>query len=254
VKILTILCVMGLAPAILAAADAPYIGKWKLNVAKSQLTGETLTLEKTSSGMIRESIEGVSYEFKLDGKEYPTPYGGTLAMKEISPDTWEATVRVKGKVVETMKMVTKGDAMTMKQTVNKPDGGTVPGTSAWKRASGGPGFFGKWMSTEVRAPVSMVEIAANGTDGITINYPEFGFTVTAKFDGKDYPASGQFASPKNTFVFKTTGPRSFEMTSKIDGKATYADTFTVSADGKTLTDDGTPITAREPIKAVFDRQ
>jgi hypothetical protein len=86
------------------------------------------------------------------------------------------------------------------------------------------------------------------------NHPEFGFTVSAKFDGKDDPLTGQFAGPKDSFAFKTTGPRAFEMTQKIEGKATYVDTFTLSADGKTLTDDGTLISALESTKALFDRQ
>jgi len=254
VKTATILCVMGLAPAILAAADAPYIGKWKLNPAKSQFTGETLSIEKTSSGMIRQTSEGQSVMFKLDGKEYPTPEGGTIAVKEIAADTWETTSRLNGKVILTGKMSVKGDTLSGEMVVHKPDGGTVPGSSTSTRVSGGPGFFGQWKNTQVKAPFTSVEITANGADGVTINYPEFGFTCSAKFDGKDYPAGGQFAGTKDTFVVKSTGPRSFEMTSKVDGKAVYVDTFSVSADGKTLTDDGTPITAREPIKAVFDRQ
>jgi hypothetical protein len=37
---------------ILGAADAPYIGKWKLNPAKSKLTGDIATLEKMPDGSI----------------------------------------------------------------------------------------------------------------------------------------------------------------------------------------------------------
>jgi hypothetical protein len=104
-----------------------------------------------------------------------------------------------------------------------------------------------------KTPVALLEISANGTDGVTLKYPEFGLAVSAKFDGKDYPATGQFAGPKDSFVFKSTGPRSFEMTQKVESKATV-ETFTLTADGKTLTDDGNPFSGREPTKAVFDRQ
>jgi hypothetical protein len=253
-KLVTVLCVIGLTSAILYAADAPYVGKWKLNQAKSQLTGETMSFEKTSSGMIRQTYEGVSFEFGLDGKEYPTPDGGTTAIKVLVPDTWEVTNRMKGKVVTMGKTSAKGDTLTSTMTLNKPDGGTAQGSLTWTRVSGGPGILGKWKSAQAKSPVSMVEVSANGADGVTINYPEFGFTISAKFDGKDYQASGQLAGPKDTFAFKSTGPRSFEMTSKVDRKATYIDTFSVSADGKTLTDDGTPLGAKEPVKVVFDRQ
>ena len=48
--------------------------------------------------------------------------------------------------------------------------------------------------------------------------------------------------------------RSFELTTKVDGKAFFVDTFTVSADGKTLTDDGVPVNAKsEAVKLVYDK-
>jgi hypothetical protein len=48
--------------------------------------------------------------------------------------------------------------------------------------------------------------------------------------------------------------RSFEATQKLNGKAIYLDTYTVSGDGKTLTDEGTPVTKKEVVKSVYDLQ
>src|SRR5579863_8296364 len=68
-------CRMGLVAmatvAFLAAADAPYMGKWKLNLAKSRLTGETLSIEKTPSGSMKYVTAEVSYDFKTDEREHP---------------------------------------------------------------------------------------------------------------------------------------------------------------------------------------
>src|ERR1051326_3852042 len=66
---------------IAAAADAPYIGTWKLNTAKSQMTGETLSIEKLPAGDMQYhyDVEGFAYNFNLDGKEYPLPDGGTTS-------------------------------------------------------------------------------------------------------------------------------------------------------------------------------
>jgi hypothetical protein len=120
------------------------------------------------------------------------------------------------------------------------------------RVSGGPGIIGVWKTTKVKAMFS-IELAPNGDDGLTLKF-DTGDSCAAKFDGNDYHVSGPQASPKATYSFKKTGPNSFERTEKLDGKAIYIDTFTVSPDGKTLTDDGTPVSAKEPTKAVFDRQ
>ena len=50
------------------AADAPYIGKWKVNSSKSQLT-DIVTIEKLPSGEMRFEESGFTYTFKADGKE-----------------------------------------------------------------------------------------------------------------------------------------------------------------------------------------
>jgi hypothetical protein len=44
------------------------------------------------------------------------------------------------------------------------------------------------------------------------------------------------------------------VTTKIAGKPYYVDVYTLSADGRTLTDDGNPVSMNEPIKAVYERQ
>jgi phage gp29-like protein len=53
---------------------------------------------------------------------------------------------------------------------------------------------------------------------------------------------------------KRLGPRSIEYTEKMNGKAIYRGTLTVSAAGKTLTAGGSPIAVHEPTTAVFDRR
>jgi hypothetical protein len=57
--------------------------------------------------------------------------------------------------------------------------------------------------------------------------------MTAKYDGKDYPVSG---NPNADMAsFKLVNDRTGESTFKKDGKVTATNTRTLSADGKTLT-------------------
>ena len=109
---------------VLAAADAPYLGNWKLNSAKSQLTGEAVSIEKTPDGGMRFAAAEVSYDFKTDGKEYPTPSGATISYKEVSPNVSEVTIRMKGQVVANIGLVVKGDTLEQKTRRPKSDGGT----------------------------------------------------------------------------------------------------------------------------------
>ena len=224
--------------AFLAAADAPYMGKWKLNLAKSRLTGETLSIEKTPSGSMKYVTAEVSYDFKTDGKEYPTPRGATVTWKEESPNTWTVMNRRNGQVTATFHLLVKGDTLMVIAERKTPDAGIIKDSSKFTRESGGPGIVGKWKSTEVKAAAASMELAPNGSDGLTLKDLDFGVDCAAKFDGKDYPLTGPQAPSKTTLSFKKTGANSFEMTEKIEGKPVYVDSFSVSPDGKTLTDDG----------------
>ena len=44
------------------------------------------------------------------------------------------------------------------------------------------------------------------------------------------------------------------MTTKLNGKPFYVEVLTLSADGKTLTDDANPVSVKEPMKAVYEKQ
>ncbi len=58
-----------LGAAALAAADAPYAGKWKLNATKSDFGSFTLTYAQLPSREMQATLEGQSYTFKMEGRQ-----------------------------------------------------------------------------------------------------------------------------------------------------------------------------------------
>jgi hypothetical protein len=56
---------------------------------------------------------------------------------------------------------------------------------------------------------------------------------TGKFDGKDYPITGDSAA--DTRAYKRVNAHTLDLTNKKDGKVTLTGKVTVSADGKTRT-------------------
>ena len=240
--------------AALINAQSSFTGTWKLNLAKSQLAGQTATFDKKPSGVMHFDSQGFGYDFDLTGKEYPMPDGGTTSWRQINATTWEATNRANGKVTARFRLVLNGNTLTSVMRVTKPDGAAVEQTSNWKRLSGGPGFLGKWSMTEAKGAPTTVELSADGANGITVRYPEFQLSCKGNFDGKDYTVTGGGANLKESMVFERRGPSSFKMTTKLNGKPYYVDVFTVSADGKTLVDEGNAVSVNEPIKAIYERQ
>jgi hypothetical protein len=83
----------------LTAADLPWVGKWKINVAKSDFGESTVTYTAAGSGEMQSTADGMTMKFKMDGKEYPDPWGGTAAWKEVDASSWETVNKLKGKVV-----------------------------------------------------------------------------------------------------------------------------------------------------------
>jgi len=183
-----------------------------------------------------------------------SPDGGTTSWREVNPTTWEATNKVNGKPIASYTLTLKGNSIAAVMKATKPDGSALEQSSVWNRVSGGPGFLGKWKSTEMKGAPSTLAIALDGANGLTISYPEFQIACKASFDGKDYAMTGAGATMKQTLAFEKAGPNSIKMTTKIAGKPFYVDVLTLSADGKTLTDDGSPVAAKEPVKAVYERQ
>jgi hypothetical protein len=238
----------------LVAADPSYVGKWKLNTAKSQLTGDTVTISKATDGMMTFDGQGFKYSFKADGKEYPTPDGATASWTQASPDAYDVMIKGGGKAIATYHAVVKGEALDLAGKLSKADGTTSDFSVAYKRKSGGPGLAGTWTSTEVKAPISTLEVSAAAPDGVSIT-DDSGATFGGQFDGKETPALGRLKGSKITTIFKKTTANSFEVTNRVDGKAMSTEIYSVSADGKTLTIDGKPTNApTEKYKVVFDRQ
>ena len=236
------------------AADQPYVGKWKINLAKSDFGQATVTLEALPSGEWQMTSFGITYKFKMDGKEYSDAMGGAVAWKSIDANSWEVVSKANGKVTETdtFKLDTGGKTLTETSKQMKADGGSMDSTAVYERVSGGPSLAGKWKTKKVSGTAGTMEMIASGADGLTFKDPEMGMSCDAKLDGKDYPCSGPMLPPGFTIALKGAA-RSLDLTVKKDGKSFYKATYTVAADGKSMTEVGAPTSGGETVKIVFDR-
>lgn len=245
------------ASAMLAAADLPYAGKWKMNPAKSDFGQSTVTYSQLPSGEMQSTAEGQSYKFKLDGEDYPDPFGNTAAWKSIDANTWETTWKLKGKVLtmDTLKVSTDGQTLTITSKGTKPNGESIDDTVIMQRVSGGPGLAGQWKTRNLKSSSpSVMELAPSGTDGLAYKVIDMNMTCDTKLDGKDYPCVGPTLGPGWTLAWLKAGPHSLEYSVQINGKPMYKGAFAISADGKTLTETGGATGTNEKIKVIYDRQ
>ena len=250
--------VLLLATAIAAlAADPPYVGKWKLNPAKSDFGESTVTYEQMAGGETKVTSDGQSYTFKTDGKDYPTPWGTLATWKAVDANTWEITHKVNDKTTSTATLKLSADGKTLKVDAKnfKATGETSNDSVVLDRVSGASGLAGKWKTKNVKigSPGTMT-ISANGTDGVTLTFVEEKGTSSPKFDGKDYPATGPIWPSGWTCSVAKNGTAGLDATWKKDGKVMFKDSFSTSADGKVLTDVGNAAGTTEKTTAIYERQ
>ena len=245
--------VVPLAAATAVAQSPSFAGSWKLNLAKSQLGGMVYSIGKTPSGMLHYSGGGFEADFDLTGRERVMPSGVAIIGKELSPTSWKLTFRMSGKTVGTTHLTVTGNSINNVADLIGADGKTTQQKTTDTRVSGGPGFLGKWKAGEVAGATTTLKITLDGAKGITITIPEAQATVKGSFDGKDYPVMQAGRATKFTNAFANVR-NSIKVTQKLNGKVFTEDVYTVSADGKTLTDESTAIATGEKTKAVFDRR
>jgi hypothetical protein len=245
------------AAALMAAAEASYFGKWKLDAAKSDFGDTTFTVSQTPAGDMQYSADGQTYTFKIDGSEYPALFGDTAAWKSIDANTWEVTNKLNGKLLgtDTYKLAADGQSLTVNSKGPKPAGGTFDDTITFQRIFGTSGIIGKWKTKNFKSSApDVMEFVAAGADGMAFNIIDQQAVCNLKFDDMDYPITGPTMPPNMTLAIKKSGARAFDATVKLGGKALYRSTFTVSSNGKTLTETGSAVATGEKYKAVFDRQ
>jgi hypothetical protein len=97
-----------------------------------------------------------------------------------------------------------------------------------------------------------VKVTVDGTDGAgSPTHNEW----TGKFDGKDYPLTGDATSTSRSY--KKLNDHTIELTNKKDGKVTASGRIVLAADGKsrTVTMNGTDATGKKiKYSAVYDKQ
>jgi len=254
--ICAILCALA-AGTQLSAAENPFVGTWKLNPEKSKFTGNTISYEQLSSGEWKSTAAGMSYTFRMDGKEHQGLFDRKVVWNQANERTWESTVKAGDKTLVVQRFEISPDNKTMKVTSRgtTPSGEKFEDVSTYSRQSGSTGLAGNWKSDKVQiSSPTVVEIKPHGPDGITMMLPAYKASVDLSFDGTETKPEGPTVPAGLTFSAKKLDAHTFEFTEKHDGKPIYKMTFKVSEDGKTITESGKPVGVDEPFMAVYDRQ
>jgi len=228
-------------PAGAFAADSAWNGTWKLDAAKSHLTGQTFTYSKGPGEMLHyEDGSTASFDFGLDGKDYKSWANRTISFTAAGKNTWDTVNKADGKVLAQGHFVLSDDGktLTMTFTGNKPDGSAFHEEDAFTRVSGSDGLIGTWRTSKVKGPSGpQTFVISSPADGVLrYDIPDMKASAEGSADGTDHPISGPDIPPGMTIGFKLLNPKKVQYTIKINGKVDSIGVQTIAADGASFTD------------------
>lgn len=245
-----------MATGTLWAANDWFIGKWKLNPMKSQLTDQ----------MKVEAVGDKTYTFTFgtqpetivaDGTDQPGLGGTTLSATVEDPHKWKVVRKKDGRtiIMAIWTLSEDGGTLTDDFTGYQPNGSTMRLNYIYKRTAGTSGFPGTWESTtEDVNSVFEIRIQPWQGDGLSVVDAAEGVTKHFKFDGKDYPDEGENTSPGSASSAHQLNEHSLELTDTVKGKPTDRQQISVSPDLKTLTVSVLLVGRDKPNVLVFERE
>ena len=237
-RICSSLALVCLLTGTLCAADDAFCGKWKLNMEKSQFTGDQIKIKDLGGNKYEWTVGNRSDKITYDGTDQPVHFGRTISMAPEGTNNWKMVIKKDGRVLSSMTHTISDDGktQTIKGTESKPDGTTSEFTAVWKRLGSGSGWGGTWEEADVKfTSPDEWDIEAYDGNGLTFNTPAYQDTLSMKFDGKDYEEKGPEVAPGSMSSGKRVDAHTLDVTNKVKGEVMDHTKFEISQDGKTLT-------------------
>ncbi len=223
-----------------AHAQSLFAGTWKMNQNLSQLAGDTMKFIPAQGDAIEETAGGITYSFRTDGKTYATPSGYVAIWRQTTPASWTTEYRtIENRLLysDSWKLSPDGKTLSVITSGVNPSGDLYTDTATYTRTAGTSGLMGTWKSTAVQlsSPHSF-SIEEAGLDALIFKIPALKATCRASLDGKDAPVEGPDIPAGMRIALTRSGPYSLEIVQKLNGSVVSTSRYTVSQDGKTLTE------------------
>jgi hypothetical protein len=240
-----------------ATAQTPFAGTWKLNQDKSQLAGDTLKFGPAQGDAIELKAGGLTYSFRVDGKNYAMPSGNLAIWRQTSPTSWTTEYRkADGKLLssDSWKLSADGQKLSVTTSGVKADGDLYTNTAEYARTAGSNGLMGAWKSTDVKlSSPDDFSIEELGLDKLTLKVPAMKVNCELTSDGKEVAVEGPDLPSGLRISLTRTGPYTFKLVQKLNGTVISSAVYTVAEDRETMTEvGGAP--GDPPATKVWERQ
>ncbi|MGA7158862.1 MAG: hypothetical protein WBY53_18595 [Acidobacteriaceae bacterium] len=254
-----LLAIVCFAVALPAFAASPWDGTWKLDPAKSHLTGDSFTYTKLPDGKWQFAAGVLKVDVAPNGKPYPVlDADHTVTLTLINDHTLAMAGQFKGKTTSTSRDVLSADGKTLSSTTTgtNPDGSSFTTSDTAVRSGSGSGFFGTWVSTKTKSSTNDIVDISTAPDGvITMRYPISKDSVSFKSDDKPVPISGPQTISGLTVAYKAPSSHRLDYAVFLNGKKISEGYQLLAADGKSYDDTSwAPGKMNEKTTSVYIKQ
>jgi hypothetical protein len=246
---------LALATTSLWTVNDPFVGKWKVNPARSRII-DRMQIDAAGPNTYAFRFEGSPAETVItDGNDQPSASGTTLAVTITDARHWKVVRKQAGQVIITANWTLSQDGATLRDSFNgaPPFGSGSTETYTYRRTSGTAGVTGAWESTDPKAPALEIEIRPNGTRALSFITPVAAAQAvkTVIFDGQDHQAG---AARELTASGHRTSVRTLDVTDKAQGQIVDTRLYKLSVDGKSLTLTIHVVGQKAPNVLLFERE
>jgi len=219
-----------------SAPSDPFVGKWKLNPAKSKASDE---MKVASAGAKKYTFDFGANNLEtivIDGTDQPGEFGTTLAVSAEGPSSWRVIRKIGGRTTinATWELSADGRRLTDHFGAVQPDGSVKRTDYQYKRTAGSAGFAGTWENT-TRPSAFELQIEPYQGDGLSLINVSQKTTKSVKFDGKEYAVEGGNLPAGYVTSGLRVNAHTLQLAEKINGKPLNTQQAELSADLKTLT-------------------
>ncbi|MGD0798814.1 MAG: hypothetical protein ABR910_13945 [Acidobacteriaceae bacterium] len=240
------------------AAGSPWDGTWKENVAKSKVTGDTMTFTMKAEGQFHYSNGGtIEYDFACDGKTYPTYSDHAMTCTGTDESGYDRATLAHGVVLSKSHQTFSPDGkmIMVHGTTMRPDGSSYTYDETYKRLTGTMGLAGKWLDVKETSTGTFIRTRTVASGMWHEEVPASKSTLDAKLDGTDATPMGPTVPPGETVSLKADGANKVHLVVKLNGKVMDEGVYTLSADGMSYTvEEWVPGKESEKEILVYEKQ
>jgi len=248
-----------LAPAVVFAGSSTFDGTWKTKPDSMQTTGKPNVTQLVNGEYTCASCDP-PFTVKADGEFHETkgnPYHDSVAVRVLSPTSVEILDRLAGKVTfeETDEVAADGASIRGKFTDHTGTKAATGSFTSKRVAAGQPGshaISGSWQQDALTGGNEALLIVTYAMTADRFSMHWNGLSYDAKFDGKEYPVTGD---PSHTTVtLKRIDAHTVLETDHRLGKATDEVRLAVAADGKTISGEDKDLAHGQTTTYTLERQ